>query len=323
MSTTRLQHPTPTELIGADRQYAEQQALDDYLNQQLAPSTVRAYRSDWQQFQTWCAARQREALPATPETIALFLASQADDGLSVSSLERRLAAIRLAHDVAGLLLPTSHKLVRGAMAGIARQHGRQSTPKTPILAEQIKTLIATIPDTTAGCRDRALLLFGFAGALRRSELVAIRVEDLAIEIDGLKLTLPRTKTDPEGRGQVVPILRGRAVCPIRALNDWLTHAGIETGPVFVRLDRGGQPCLGKALSSQTVALIVKWYTFKAGFDPAGYAGHSLRRGFATQAAMNGVTPYKLRAVTRQTLETLQAYIDDAEAFVDHAGRRML
>ncbi|MCP5426114.1 MAG: tyrosine-type recombinase/integrase [Gammaproteobacteria bacterium] len=309
--------------IGPLQRQVEQEALENYLRQQLAPSTARAYRSDWTVFQEWCRQRGLSPLPAEPETIALFLASQARDGLQISTLERRLAAIRLAHDVAGELLPTSHKLVRGALAGIARHHGRQVRPKTPALAAQVKAMVETIPDSLRGCRDRALLLLGFAGAFRRSELVAIRVEDLLLELDGVRVRLPRSKTDQEGRGAVVPVLRGKQACPVRALNTWLARAEITTGPVFVRFDRAGRIRPDQALSPQTVALIVKWYAFKAGFDPRLYAAHSLRRGFATQAAMNGATPYKLRAVTRQTLATLQQYIDDAEAFVEHAGRDML
>jgi site-specific recombinase XerD len=330
MTATRLQHPEPSPLLAGEppaapipQRQAEQAALEDYLVQQLAPGTARAYRADWRVFEGWCAARALTALPAAPETIALFLASQAQAGLKVSTLERRLAAIRLAHDVAGQLLPTSHKLVRGALAGIARQHGRRVQPKAPALAAQVKAMAAATPDTLRGCRDRALVLLGFAGAFRRSELVAIRVEDLGFELDGLRVRLPRSKTDQEGRGHVVPVLRGQQSCPVRAVSAWLARAGITTGPVFVRIDRAGNVRPDSALSPQTVALIVKWYAFKAGFDPRPYAGHSLRRGFATQAAMNGVTPYKLRAVTRQTLATLQQYIDDAEAFVDHAGRHML
>lgn len=330
MPATRLHKPVsaPTERpvpmpVSAEQRAAEQAALNDYLNAQLAPSTARAYRSDWGCFQTWCQQRDLGALPALPETIALFLASQARGGLSVSTLERRLAAIRLAHDVAGHLLPTSHKVVRGALAGIARQHGRRVQPKAPALASHVKAMAMATPHTPQGWRDRALLLLGFAGAFRRSELVAIQVDNLAFELDGLRVHLPRSKTDQEGRGQTVPIIRGQQACPVRALNDWLSRTGIDTGPVFVRIGRDGQPKPGQALSAQTVALIIKWYVFKAGFDPSQFSGHSLRRGFATQAAMNGATPYKLRAVTRQTLATLQDYIDDADAFVDHAGRQML
>ena len=119
------------------------------------------------------------------------------------------------------------------------------------------------------------------------------------------------------------MIRGQHRCPVRAVGDWLARTEIAAGPLFVRIGRDGEPRPGRALSAQTVALIVKWYAFKAGFDPRQYSGHSLRRGFATQAAMNGATPYKLRAVTRQTLTTLQDYIDDAEAFIEHAGRQML
>jgi site-specific recombinase XerD len=329
MTATRLQNrqsatkPAAATTISAEQRHAEQAALNDYLKRQLAPSTARAYRSDWARFQAWCQQRQLPSLPAAPETIALFLASQASDGLRVNTLERRLAAIRLAHDVAGLLLPTSHKLVRGAMAGIARQHGRRVQPKAPALAEHVIAMAQTTPHTLRGWRDRALLLLGFAGAFRRSELVAIRVDDLAFELDGLRVHVPRSKTDQDGRGQTVPIIRGQHACPVRALNDWLARTGIDTGPVFVRIGRNGQPNPGQALSAQSVALIIKWYAFKVGFDPSQFSGHSLRRGFATQAAMNGATPYKLRAVTRQTLATLQDYIDDADAFIDHAGRHML
>lgn len=309
--------------ISTAQHQREEEAYERYLRLQLAPSTARAYRADWRIFSAWCDERTLVSMPASADTVARFLAVEADGGRSVSTLEKRLAAIKLAHEVAEQPVPTGDKAVRAVLMGIKRDQGSRRKQKAPALVETLRALLAEIPDSLRGQRDRALLLVTFAGAFRRSEVVGITVEDIEFVLEGMKITLPRSKTDQAGLGAVVPIVRGQLHCPIRALRHWLDHSGITTGPVFVRVNKAERVQPGKSLTGQTVALLVKWYGFKAGLDIDNLAAHSLRRGWLTQAAINGKSPFKMRAVSRQTLQTLQGYVDDAEAFEDHAGAEML
>ena len=210
------------------------------------------------------------------------------------------------------------------MRGIRREHGTAVVQKAPVLASQIRSMAALAdPATLTGLRDRALLLLGFAGALRRSELVGVRVEDLEETPRGLQLTIRRSKNDQEGVGVSIPVIRGGEFCPVEAVKCWREAAGIDTGPLFRRVRRGDR--LGAApLSPYAVALIVKKYTARLGLDPRGFAGHSLRSGFLTSAAMNRASLFKLREVSRhKSLNTLQVYVRQAEAFDDHAGEGLL
>lgn len=312
---------------------ADIRAALDFQDRALADSTRAAYRADWRAFEAYCERYGFCPLPAEPEVVAVFLAHEArlaavdtpsghgdEPPRSVSTLERRLAAIRLAHRVKQLDPPTGHETVRLVLRGIRRTRGVRPNKKTAILAEQIRAMAALADtDTLIGLRDRALLLVGFAGALRRSELVAIEVEHLSFTADGLELFIPRSKTDPEGEGYRLPIKAGQTLCPVAALRHWLRAATITTGPVFRRGRRGGGVA-PEALSDRGVALIVKRYAQKLGLDPAQFAGHSLRSGFLTSAARNGASLDKMMAVSRhKEPRTLVEYIQDAEKFDRHAS----
>lgn len=179
-------------------------------------------------------------------------------------------------------------------------------------------MIASCPDTLKGQRDRALLLFGFAGAFRRSELVALTVEDLTSVPEGVKVRIRKSKTDQEGTGQEIAIPNGATLRIAEALKRWLVAAKITTGPIFRRISKSGG--VGPALSERSVALIVKTYALKAGLDPAHFAGHSLRSGFLTTAAEHGATLLKMVEVSRhRSLDTLRGYVRSAELFKGHAG----
>ena len=297
-------------------------AIHDYALAEKSPATRRAYRSDFAAFTAWCAGRTLDPIPAAPETVAAFIADQANAGLRASTLGRRVAAIAYAHSLAGLEPPTNSKAVRVVLGGIRRKIGTRPTQKAPATAERIAAMLAGLPDTLTGKRDRALLALGFAGAFRRSELVALELADLAVETEGVRVHIRHSKTDQEGRGQEIAIPRGTKLQPVRAVQDWLKAAKIEDGPVFRSIDRHGR--IGAALSAQSVALIVKRRAEAAGLDPQEFAGHSLRAGFLTSAAEAGADVLRMMEVSRhKRVETVQGYVRRANGFKGHAGERFL
>ena len=297
-----------------------------YARQSRAKSTWLAYRSDWQQFESWCGTVGLATLPAEPETIAMFVASQAARGLSPSTLTQRLAAIRLVHLGAGHPSPHNTIQVTEVMRGIRREWGKPPNRKAPAIDQVIKQMVDTVGQETAkGQRDRALLLFGFAGAFRRSELVALNTWNLEYRDEGVKITIEASKTDQEAQGQTIAMVRqpNSPYCPVRALNDWLTVAKIKRGALFVRMHRGDN--VGKArLSAQSVAIIVKDYANKVGLDSAQYSGHSLRRGFLTSAARNHASIFKMADQSRhKSLDVLRQYVQEEEMFENNAGDGLL
>jgi site-specific recombinase XerD len=298
-------------------------AAEAYLRASTAPATRRAYASDWRLFVAWGAAQGVATLPAAPETVALFLAAQAELGVAASTLARRAAALRYAHEAAGHPTPTQAKLVAATLAGIRRTHGAAPQGKAPATAERIAAMVAHCPPTLAGQRDRALLLLGFAGAFRRSELVALEVADLEPVPEGLKVRVRHSKTDPTGQGQVIPILNGARLRPVDAVRTWLAAAGIAHGPVFRPFTKAGRP-RPVALSDRSVANLVKHYAGQAGFVAEDFAGHSLRAGFLTSGAEAGASLFKLLEVSRhRRLESVRHYVRLAELFKDHAGADFL
>jgi site-specific recombinase XerD len=287
----------------------------EYVRQAKAPNTRRAYRSDWEHFTAWCQARTLAALPAAPETVALYLSDLAA-GFKASTLTRRVSAISQAHQMAGHESPTHAALVQQTMAGIRRSLGTAPTEKNPILTGDMRAMVAELPTGPLGVRDRALLLVGFAGALRRSELVGIDRDDIEFTTEGLVITLRRSKTDQEGAGRKVAIQYGAhpETCPVLALQAWLQASGVAAGSVFHPINRHGQMRPGR-LSGTAVALIVKRYAAKAGLDPAQYAGHSLRAGLATSAAIAGASERAIMAQTgHRSLSMVRRYIRDGNLF---------
>jgi site-specific recombinase XerD len=275
-----------------------------------ALNTTRAYASDWNQFTAWCERYRLTSLPASAAVIALYLTSLARRGLAVSTIRRRAAAIARAHRQAGHLPATSDPRVLTVMEGIARVHGAAPSKKTALLRDPLLEVIDRIDTATnAGLRDRALLLLGFAVGLRRSELVAVTVEDLSPSPDGLRIRIARSKTDQQARGHELLLVYAQPPrpCPVRALRAWLDAAQITTGPIFRRVTRTG--AISSPLTAQTVALIIKKRAGAAGLDPREFAGHSLRSGYATQAARDGHHATQIAATTRhQDQRVLAGYI---------------
>ncbi|MGJ5136853.1 site-specific integrase [Bradyrhizobium oligotrophicum] len=288
-----------------------------------AAATRRAYRTDFRLFNEWCASRGVGSLPASPETVAAYLASEAKGGAKPSTIARRAAAIRYAHKLASLPAPTDAESVKATMRGIRRTYSGPKAKKAPATAPRVKGMVAVTREGISGLRDRALLLIGFAGAFRRSELVALDVSDIEEVSEGLRVTIGRSKTDQEAQGRVLAIPRGDVACPVKALLTWLHAAKIESGPLFRPVNKAGMVAEAR-LTSQSVALIIKAYAKRAGLDPSSYAGHSLRAGFLTSAAANRASLFKMMDVSgHRSVETLRTYVRDAEIFRDHAGDGLL
>jgi site-specific recombinase XerD len=207
--------------------------------------------------------------------------------------------------------------------GIRRTLGSAKAKKAPAVAAKIRGMVAQAPGGLTGLRDRALLLLGFAGAFRRSELVALDVEDVAENEAGLLVRIRSSKTDQEGEGVTIAIARGELACPVKALRAWLDAAGIEAGPIFRPIDKSGTVRPSR-FTCRSVANLVKAYAERAGLDASAYSGHSLRSGFLTSAAGKGASIFKMMDVSRhKSVDTLRGYVRDAELFKDHAGTGLL
>jgi integrase len=294
-----------------------------YIHAAKSPATLRAYRTDFEDFTRFCEGHNLPHLPATPTTVALYIADRASS-LRSATITRRLTSITKAHQAAGFEeSPSSshHFVVSETFKGIRRSIGTAQEGKAPLLTGDIRRIVGACPETLSGLRDRALILVGFAGAFRRSELAAIEFTHLSFTEDGLIIDLQRSKTDQEAAGRKVGIPFGKeeATCPVRALRRWLASSGIINGPVFRGVNRHGKPSR-RGLHKDCVGWILKVAASRAGLKPEPLGGHSLRAGCVTQAAMNGVSE---RDIMRQTghksAEMLARYIRIGEIFTRNAA----
>ena len=278
---------------------------------------MRAYESDLRAFCSWCQARGLRCLPATAETVSLYIADVAET-MKPSTLQRRLAALAVAHKAAGYENPCAHEVVKSVLAGTRRRLGVAQAQKVALGVDDVRSMVAELRDSAIDVRDRALLLVGFAGALRRSELVGLDVADVSFERAGVVLALRRSKTNQEGNAEPIAIPYGSDVstCPVRALQAWLEL--VDDGPLFRSIDRHGN--VGGRLSDHSVALVVKKLANVAGLDAAKVAGHSLRSGFATSAARAGKSEAAIMRQTRHKSVTVaRRYIRQGTKWDDHAG----
>jgi site-specific recombinase XerD len=295
----------------------------EYIQQAKAENTLRAYRADWGHFTAWCAARGFTSLPATTGTTTLYLTDLSSTH-KVGTLTRRLSAISQAHKLAGHESPTRAAVVRILMAGIRRANGTAPNGKAPVLTEDIRAMVATLPGGILGIRDRALLLIGFAGAFRRSELVALDHADCEFTRAGLVVTIRRSKTDQEAHGRKVGIPYGSTIetCPVRALQAWLGASAITGGPLFRSITRHVRMQPGR-LSGYAVALVVKRYAAAAGLDASRYSGHSLRAGLATSAAIAGASERSIMNQTgHRSIGMVRRYIRDGSLFRENAAAKL-
>ena len=289
-----------------------------YLRESLSENTRRAYLSDIAHFESWGGN-----IPATDELIASYIAAHAET-LSVATLVRRIASLSKAHRSRGLPTPTSSELVKSVLRGIKRKKGVAHKEAKPLLRDDLFLVLDAMGDGLKDIRDKALLLIGFAGGFRRSELVAIDREDVQSVRQGIIIHIRRSKTDQEGAGRKIGIPHGRTrYCPVMALERWLELSGITDGPVFRPVDRHARIRVQR-LSGEAIALVVKDRVSAAGMDPTSHSGHSLRSGLATSAAQAGVSSWKIRQQTGHASDAMLArYIRDGELFTENAVSALL
>lgn len=293
----------------------------------LSPSTQRAYASDWRNFSTWCADNELQALPAEPATIVAYL-DHCAERLRPATIQRRVAAISTHHKAEDLETPTTHSSVASALHRIRRALGAAQAQKEPVLLADVRRMVATLGSSAADVRDRAVLLLGFACASRRSELVALDIEDLEEREEGMLIHVRRSKTDQEGRGITKPVFLGGSpdTCPVTAVRRWLQvlrQAELlePTGPLFRTVSVHGT--IGGRLSDAAVARIVKRLVERIGLDPAEYAGHSLRAGAITELFEAGESELHIMELSgHKSVDVLKRYVRRKDPFRGSAGRRL-
>ena len=302
--------PMPTELGAAALAAAEQLA-----RKAAAPATLRAYKADWTHFAAWCAAAGFVPVPAEPAIVGAYLASLAGSH-APTTIRRRLSALGKMHRFNDLPWNPAHRDIQGPLQGLLRTHGRPVRKAAALSLPMLRQLLATCDATARGRRDRALLLFGFAGALRRSELTALRVEDVAIVAGGLRLRIARGKTDQEGQGAEIGLPRGRHAhtCPVRAFEDWQEVARRRAGPLFRRISTGDR--IGEAaLHPDAVRRILAHRVGMAGLAIEGFerlSAHALRVGFITEAYAQGVRDEDIMRHSRhRDLRVMRGYVQRA------------
>jgi len=319
--------PATSELIALDLAGLAGRAAEIAQKAQSA-NTRRAYRADWADFAAWCGGKGLPALPAEAATIILYLTDLSSRAKS-STIARRVATISQAHEAAGWESPARRTVVRLFLKGLRRDKAGQgitAAGKRPILGPELRAMLGATPATMVGIRDRALLLLGYLGAFRRSELVGLDREHIERVEQGLIVHLRRSKTDQEGLGEKKGIPKGKPEegnCPVQTLEDWLQASGIEQGPLFRPLDRRGRVLSGR-LSSRAVSRAVKRYAAAAGLDPASLGGHSLRAGLATAAAIAGKSESSIMNQTgHKSVATVRRYIRDGNLFRENAAEGLL
>ncbi len=290
-----------------------------------ADNTIRAYRSDWSDFVDWCNYHEEPCLPTTPETIVNYINDLADDA-KANTVSRRVTAISENHIAAGYGRnnPAKEGIVRIALSAIRREKGTFQHGKAPILMETLYLLSDCFGDDIVSLRDKALIFLGFAGAFRRSELVRIRMNEITFAPEGMTIFIPHAKGDQLGHGSTIaiPYAPDEEICAVRAVEQWILTAQIQQGPLFRGFKRN-KDLREEQLSDKSVALIVKKYARMAGLNESQFAGHSLRRGFATSAAQHDVDALTIMRQTRHKSEKMvHRYIEQGNIFKDNALARM-
>lgn len=284
----------------------------------LSDNTRRSYRGAVLNFVRWCDLHGYGALPADPPVLADYLADLMMSGKRASTAKLHASAIAYEHRRFSFDSPTESYLVSAVLRGAKRLRGGYVNRKRPVTADEIAELLQRIPTNMIGKRDKALIVLGFAGALRRSELAAIRLEDLEFTQPGLTLKIRSSKTDLERQGVVIGIPEGRRLNAISILRDWITAAGITRGALFRPVY--GNTVLSRSVTPLLVSRILKRHLAEMGRDPTLYGSHSLRVGFITSAAENGVSAERIMDHSRHaTIENVRAYVRRANLLRDHPG----
>lgn len=286
-----------------------------YAELSISKNTRRAYTIDWREFSEWCSKRRLQPLPATPQTLVSYFTDLARTH-RVSSISRKYAALAYVHRAAKKEAPVLDPMVKQVIRGIRRTKGVAPVQKDPALTIHICEVMASLNTSTLDIRDRALLLFGFAGGFRRSELVGLNFDDVSLGEEGVIVHVRKSKTDQEGRGRKIGIEFGKnqPTCPIKALGEWLKVSEIVEGPLFREVNRWGHIGVGR-LTADSVARIIKRRFGDLGLDEKKFAGHSLRAGLITSAILADVNPIDIqRHVGHASLDMLRRYIRDANLF---------
>ena len=294
------------------------------LQSSKAKNTIRAYKSDFNDFGLFCAQNGFKSLPSEAKIISLYLTQLSTKEVKISTIKRRLVSIGVIHRLKGHYLDTKHPSIIENIMGIKRRKGSIQKGKKPLLINNLKMLINVIDEQKIEgikkLRDRSIILIGFSGGFRRNELVSLDYEDLDFVEEGLKINLRKSKTDQFGEGFVkaLPYFDNSLYCPVNSLQKWLEISKINSGPLFRRFTKGSKLSENR-LTDQTVAVLIKEYLMLAGIDSRNYSGHSLRSGFATSAAEFGVEERSIMAMTgHKSTEMVRRYIKEANLFKNNA-----
>jgi len=294
------------------------------LQSSKANNTVRAYKSDFDDFRLFCAQNGFKALPSEPKIVSLYLTHLSTKNIKMSTLKRRLVSIGVIHKLKGQYLDTKHPSIIENIMGIKRRKGSMQKGKKPLLINELKQVINVIDEDKVEeikkFRDRSILLIGFSGGFRRNEIISLDYDDLDFVTEGLKINLKRSKTDQFGEGSVkgLPYFDNSQYCPVISLKKWIEVSNIGSGPLFRRFSKGSKLTENR-LTDQTVALLIKKYLKLAGIESKNYSGHSLRSGFATSAAESGADERSIMAMTgHKSTEMVRRYIKEANLFKNNA-----
>ena len=293
------------------------------LKSSKANNTLRAYKSDFQDFGAFCAKHGLNSLPTEPKIVSLYLTHLSKNS-KISTLRRRLVSISMVHKLKGHYLDTKHPIIVENLMGIRRVKGSIQKGKKPLLINHLKLIINVIDeqkvDEIKKLRDKSIILIGFGGGFRRTELISIDHEDLEFVTEGLKINVKRSKTDQFGEGMIkgLPYFNNEIYCPVKNLKTWLEVSQIKYGPIFRRFSKG-LSLTNKRLTDQSVVLLMKEYLKLAGIENTNFAGHSLRSGFATVAAESGADERSIMAMTgHKTTQMVRRYIKEANIFKNNA-----
>ena len=299
------------------------EATLENLKSSKANNTLRAYKSDFKDFVVFCTRHALSSLPTEPKIVSLYLTHLSKNS-KISTLRRRLVSISMVHKLKGHYLDTKHPIIVENLMGIRRVKGSIQKGKKPILINHLKQIINSINEQNSSenkkLRDKALILIGFGGGFRRTELISIDYEDLEFVPEGLKITVRKSKTDQFGEGMIkgLPYFNDKNYCPVINLREWLEISNIKSGPVFRRFSKGSV-LTDKRLTDQSVVLLIKEYLRLAGIENKNFSGHSLRSGFATVAADSGADERSIMAMTgHKTTQMVRRYIREANLFKNNA-----
>tara|TARA_B100001939_G_scaffold298904_1_gene274108 strand:+ start:263 stop:1216 length:954 start_codon:yes stop_codon:yes gene_type:complete len=308
--------------LTTDLKSLHEETLNNLKNSK-ANNTLRAYKSDFKDFAAFCAKHSLNSLPTEPKIVSLYITHLSKNS-KISTLRRRLVSISMVHKLKGHYLDTKHPVIIENLMGIRRVKGSIQKGKKPLLISNLKLIINVINEQKIEemkkLRDKSIILIGFGGGFRRTELISIDYEDLEFVPEGLKITVKKSKTDQFGEGMIkgLPYFTNEIYCPVINLKKWLEVSKIKSGPIFTRFSRGSS-LTEKRLTDQSVVLLMKQYLNLAGIENKNFAGHSLRSGFATVAAESGADERSIMAMTgHKTTQMVRRYIREANIFKNNA-----